>query len=77
MTQAERIIEKFGGVNELARALGHRNPTTVSGWRLRGFIPPRQHDPIWQAARRAGVDLVLADFAAVTDPAPDLTMGAA
>lgn len=65
-SQAKRIIQKFGGVNPLARALGHRNPTTVQGWMNRGFIPPRQHNGVWEAAQREGVDLLLADFAAVS-----------
>ncbi len=65
-SQAKRIIDKFGGVYPLARALGHRNPTTVQGWQMRGFIPPRQHNRIWAAAQRDGVALDLADFAAVT-----------
>jgi len=67
-SQAKRVIDKFGGVYPLARALGHRNPTTVQGWALRGFIPPRQHNRIWAAAQRDGVALELADFAAVTLP---------
>lgn len=66
-TQAKRIIDRFGGVYPLARALGHRNPTTVQGWLSRGFIPPRQHDPIWQAAQRDGVELAPADFAAISE----------
>jgi hypothetical protein len=64
--QAQRIITKFGGVYPLSRALGHKNPTTVQGWLSRGYVPPRQHDRIWQAAQREGVNLDLADFAAVT-----------
>lgn len=65
MSQAKTLIDKFGGVYPLARALGHRNHTTVQGWQLRGFIPPRQHEPIWQAAKREGVRLRLSDFAAI------------
>jgi hypothetical protein len=68
MTQSQRIIKKFGGVNPLSRALGHTNPTTVRGWLLSGFIPPRQHDKVWNAAQANGVSLSLADFAAVTLP---------
>jgi len=67
-TQAKRIIQKFGGVYPMARALGHKNPTTVQGWLNRGFIPPRQHNGVWEAAQRGGVDLNLADFAAVALP---------
>jgi hypothetical protein len=65
-SQAKKIIDKFGGVYPLSRALGHRNPTTVQGWLSRGFIPPRQHEPIWEAAKRESVELSLADFAAVS-----------
>ena len=68
-TQAKRIIDKFGGVYPLARALGHKNPTTVQGWLSRGFVPPRQHDPVWEAAKREGIDLSLAGFAATTESA--------
>jgi hypothetical protein len=68
-TQAKKIIDKFGGVYPLSRALGHRNPTTVQGWLSRGYVPPRQHDKIWDAAKAMGIDLRLADFAAVSDPA--------
>lgn len=64
-TQAKKIIDKFGGVYPLARALGHKNPTTVQGWLSRGFVPPRQHEPVWEAAKREGIDLSLSDFAAV------------
>jgi hypothetical protein len=66
-TQAKKIITKFGGVYPLARALGHKNPTTVQGWLSRGFVPPRQHERIWDAAKRDGIDLSLSDFAAISD----------
>jgi hypothetical protein len=66
-TQARKIITKFGGVYPLARALGHKNPTTVQGWLTRGFVPPRQHERIWDAAKRDGIDLSLSDFAAVSE----------
>lgn len=68
ISQAKRIIDKFGGIYPLARALGHKNPTTVQGWLVRGFVPPRQHEPVWEAAKREGIDLSLADFAAVSEP---------
>jgi hypothetical protein len=66
-TQARKIINKFGGVYPLARALGHKNPTTVQGWLSRGFVPPRQHERIWEAAQRDGIELSLADFAAISE----------
>lgn len=66
MTQADRIIGRFGGVRALAGALGHKHPTTVHGWKDRGVIPSKQHQAIWDAAQEAGVRLELRDFAAVS-----------
>lgn len=62
MTQAERIIEKFGGLTATARALNHLNPTTVQGWKERGFIPARQQPLVLDAARALGLDMTPADF---------------
>lgn len=65
MTQAELIISKFGGIAPMARILGHKNASTVQGWRERGTIPPRQHQAIWEAAKANGISLDLSEFAAV------------
>lgn len=65
MKQAERIINKFGGINPMARALGHQNASTVQGWNERGFIPAKQHQAIWDAARRMGIKIELHEFAAI------------
>lgn len=62
MTQAEQIIAKCGGVNALARALGHKHPTTVSSWHRRGWIPARQQPVVLEAAKALGVLLTPADF---------------
>ena len=62
MTQAERIIEKFGGLSALARALGHKHVTTVQGWNERGYIPARQQADVLKAAERENIDLTPADF---------------
>lgn len=51
MTQAERIIGLFGGVTALSRALHHKYPTTVQGWKERGFIPSPQHEAVLNAGR--------------------------
>lgn len=61
-TQAERIIERFGGLTKLADALGHKFPTTVQGWKVRGRIPSSQQDAVLRAARERGLDLEPADF---------------
>ena len=62
MTQAERIIDRFGTMAALARALGHRHPTTVQGWKQRGFIPSHRHQEVIEAGRREGVGLTPSDF---------------
>lgn len=66
MSQAKRIIEKFGSMSKLAQALGHRNVTTVQGWAERGYIPPRKHQSVWVAAKANGIEIELSDFAAVS-----------
>lgn len=64
-TQAQRIIDKFGGLAALARALGHANPTTVQGWKERGVIPPKHHQAVWNAAKSAGIPIAITDFVAI------------
>lgn len=62
MSQAELIIERFGGIAALARALGHANSSTVQGWKERGFIPFRHHEDVLGAARDIGLNLSGDDF---------------
>jgi hypothetical protein len=58
----ERVIGLFGGITGLARALGHRHPTTVQGWRDRGRVPSEQIPEVIDAGRKAGVSLTHEDF---------------
>lgn len=51
---AEIVIKRFGGLTALARALGHKYPTTVQGWRESGKIPPKQWPNIEKAAFERG-----------------------
>lgn len=60
--QAERIISKFGGLTALARALRHKHPTTVQGWKERGFIPAWQMPGVMAAAKELGIELTLEDI---------------
>ncbi|MBB4212824.1 hypothetical protein EV659_1208 [Rhodothalassium salexigens DSM 2132] len=62
MTQAEKIIEAFGGISPMARRLGHRHASTVQGWKERGFIPVRRHVEVLTAAREHGIPLQPEDF---------------
>jgi hypothetical protein len=62
MTQAENIIGFFGGVRPMARQLGNIPPTTVQGWKDRGFIPSRRHAEILAIANQRGINLTPNDF---------------
>ena len=62
MTQTERIISRFGGMTALARALGHRHPTTVQGWKVRGYVPAHRQQEVLDAAHRVGIPLGPSDF---------------
>ena len=62
LAQAEHVIGKLGGVNAAARILGHRNPSTVQGWKERGSIPTHRQEEVLLKAREAGVDLTPEDF---------------
>jgi DNA-binding transcriptional regulator YiaG len=61
VTQAERIIEKFGTQSALADALGIRQ-SAVAAWKKRGFIPARQQEEILRIARRRGINIGPKDF---------------
>ncbi len=79
MTQADRIIAKFGGLTATARALtvvleqrgiGRVPVTTVQGWRRgTGMIPSRWLEPLVEAGIRCGVDISPADFFDLPDHA--------
>lgn len=68
-TQAKRIIERFGGVSRLTKALGEGYyPTLISNWRRgKGFIPSEYHQAIYEAAKRDGVPLEPSDFLVIEE----------
>jgi hypothetical protein len=61
-SQADHIIRKLGGVYAAARLLGHANPSTVQGWKDRGFVPAQRQSEVLGIARTAGIDLQPDDF---------------
>jgi hypothetical protein len=67
---AASIIEKFGGINPMARALNHRNASTVQGWKECGYIPARQQPRVLRLARSLGIPLMPEDFFDLTDIPP-------
>lgn len=60
--QVDFIINKFGGLTNLARALDMKHPTTAQGWKVRGSIPARHIPRIIEAARQRNIELRLEDF---------------
>lgn len=48
------VINRFGGLTPLARALGHKHASTVQGWQETGRIPPKQWPAIEKASFEAG-----------------------
>lgn len=70
LSPAERAIAAFGGVRQLARAVG-RNASSISRWRLPigsggtgGYIPARIQRRLLDAAIRDGVEFTAADLVA-------------
>lgn len=66
-TQADRIITKFRTQTAVAEAAGVGQPA-VAGWKKRGLIPSRYHQPLLDVARVKGIPLTPNDFFDV--PAP-------
>lgn len=69
-SQAEAVIRKFGGVYEMAAALGVK-PSTVYRWTYPpgkqgtgGIIPSRKREAVKRAARREGILITKEDWSA-------------
>jgi hypothetical protein len=58
---AHRIIAAFGGINPAARIL-EIPPSTVQGWKERGFIPASRQSDVLRIAREQGLSISEADF---------------
>jgi hypothetical protein len=63
MSYASRIIERFGGIAALAKAIDPNfPPTTVQYWGEIGRIPSTRQQIVLDAARKAGIELSPSDF---------------
>lgn len=67
MTYVARIIETFGGVRPMARALT-RPVSTVQSWKERGSIPDEHKQQVLTVGRSLGLPLTPADFFPVDLP---------
>jgi hypothetical protein len=56
LTKTDRLINAFGGIRPFAAALGHRNASTVQGWREAGVIPPYRRFEVEAACKEHGVE---------------------
>lgn len=55
--QMQSIVSLFGGIEPMARILGHKHGTTVRGWVERDKIPYWRIKEIHEAAKREGIKL--------------------
>lgn len=51
------VITRLGGISFVARALGHRNASTVQGWWEREVIPAHNQRAVLNLAARLGVGI--------------------
>ncbi len=61
-----RLIEKFGGINSMARAL-NIPPTTVQSWKNKNNIPNWRFPNIIITARKNNIDISEFDFLTAND----------
>ena len=62
MKSHREVIDRFGGIREMARKLGHTNHTTVQGWYEREKIPVERWPQIESAAKEYGIPFAIADL---------------
>ncbi len=53
----EKLIENFGGMSAMARLLGHKNPTTVQGWKQKKRIPEWRMKEILTVAEKNNIPI--------------------
>lgn len=60
-TPADLVIELFGGVRKLARALG-RDPAAVSRWQRTGTVPTYIQKKLLEVAWERGIEISAHDL---------------
>lgn len=56
-TAADKIIQAFGGIRAMQRALREKHPNLVKNWSVSGRIPRYREDQIRRAAAEGRVNL--------------------
>lgn len=62
MTYVDKIVEKFGGVAALRRALDFKHESTIVYWIKIGSIPSKHHELIIQKGFEMEIGLTSNDF---------------
>lgn len=61
-TPAKKIINKFGGLSKMTKAMRYKYVSRVQGWRNRGIIPSKVQKDVLKVARKLGLDIKPEDF---------------
>lgn len=69
MSYVTNIIDAFGGLRPMARAL-NKPVSTVQSWKVRGSIPDQIKLEIMDEARKRDIPLTPAHFFPTANPAP-------
>lgn len=62
METHRKVIDRFGGIREMARKLEHANHTTVQGWYERRKIPVERWAEVQAAAEKHGVEFNISEL---------------
>lgn len=62
MSKISDIIDELGGSREVSRALGHKNPSTVQGWKSRESVPQWQMTHLLDLAESKGKSITADDL---------------
>jgi hypothetical protein len=62
MEAHRKIIDRFGGIREMARKLDHANHTTVQGWHERSKIPVERWAEVQAAAEKHNIPFSISEL---------------
>lgn len=69
MSVVDRIVEHFdrlnggrGGLTAFSKAMDHKYPSTVQGWKERGTVPQKEIPSVIAVCAKHGLELDYSDF---------------